>query len=138
MGILCHRAKRGTFELKRIVKYFIPWYCPLNQVWRNMRYKVPSLSDILHEIIYSNSTQLWYHCRITFLLLLSAIKVDHEMLWSYFWNSVSKWLRNTYSNMSVNLVCVVIVSIVVQDSEAWSSWHGDRITRNTSILNCAI
>ncbi len=33
-------------------------------------------------------------------------------------------------------ICMVITLIVIEDSKAWSSWHGDnRITHNTSTAN---
>ena len=49
---------------------------------------------------------------------------------------IRNWITLWLPCMSVHLVCVVIVSIMVQDSETWFSWRGDnRITRNTSILN---
>ena len=44
----------------------------------------------------------------------------------------SNWITLRSPCMSYHLVWVVIVSIVVQDSDEWSNWHGDnRITRNT-------
>ncbi len=59
-------------------------------------------------------------------------------------NSPSKWLRNSlvtgshtfHNDDEGHIICMVITLIVVEDSEAWSGWHGDNpITRNTSTAN---
>ncbi len=56
----------------------------------------------------------------------------------------SKWLHNSlvtgsrtfHNNDEGHKICLVITLIVVEDSKAWSGWHGDDpITRNTSTAN---
>ena len=68
--------------------------------------------------------------------------------WLVWWyrktNSPSKWLRNSlvtgsctfHNNDEGHRICMVITLIVVEDSKAWSSWHGDNpITCNTLTAN---
>ena len=44
------------------------------------------------------------------------------------------WLD--HNDDAAHRICIVIPLIVVEDSKAWSGWHGDnRITRNTSTAN---
>ncbi len=59
-------------------------------------------------------------------------------------NLPSKWLRNSLVTRSRTFhnddeghrICMVITLIVVEDSKAWSGWHGDNpITRNTLTAN---
>ncbi len=63
---------------------------------------------------------------------VSTFKMKKKCQWS---NSLVTGSHTFLNNNEGRKICTVITLIVVEDSKAWSSWHGDTlITRNNTSL----